>query len=110
MKSWQWIQGPSLPFPVTEGCIISLNDEESMHMLVGGGVTSTQYLQRAYIYNWNDTVPSWEDAGALSQPRKTLACARVTLDIGEVVVAAGGWVYPNIVPVTDIYNIASETW
>ena len=68
-------------------------------------------LASAYIYDWNNPSAGWQATmGGLVNARANLACTRVELDIGQVVVAVGGRYSPDIVPDTDVYNIATGQW
>ena len=69
-----------------------------------------RYLQRAYIYDWNNIAAGWQDAGAIHELRKSLDCTKVTVNNGEVVVVGSGWLWPDLVPATDIYIIATGQW
>ena len=66
-----WTPGPPLPTGYYSGCVVSLNEGESKHLMAGGSDAAAT-LPRTYTYDWDETTPIWRDAGTLSRQRKVL--------------------------------------
>ena len=100
-----------MPHDVSTACVIALNDKETKH-LFAGGITSNGYATNTYTYDWDAPTPEWQDAGVLPTRRNLLSCSRATLDVGDVVVVAGGWAFPGptIYDDVDLYIIDTGTW
>ena len=58
-----WQPSVHLPHPTYGGCVVSLNDEETRHILFGGS-NGTWLMDRYYIIDWEDEDPAWEDRGS----------------------------------------------
>ena len=103
-----WETGPTLPIDSKAGCAVTLNDEETKHLLVPGETANGQ----TWTYDWLGS-RTWEDAGTLSVAGNfNFKCTRVLVENGarDLVVVAGGRFTDVALATIDIYNIASGTW
>ena len=107
-ETGKWETGPTLPIYSKTGCAVTLNNQETKHLLVPGGTANGQ----TWTYDWLGS-KAWEDAGTLSVAGNfNFKCTRVLVENGarDIVVVAGGRLNDASLVTVDIYNIASGTW
>ena len=100
----RWEVGPELPENFKLGCAVSLNAEDTKHLLLTGD------SENAWIFDWLGSM-TWEHAGYRSSDADSFVCTRAMVENGsrDVVVVAGGRtaICHNTV---DIFDISSGTW
>ena len=59
-------------------CLVSLNNEETQHLLVGGRMSNAA-TDKTWRYDWKASSPAWIDAGRLGMNLLKHKCVRTKL-------------------------------
>ena len=107
----QWHYGPPLDHSLSKHCMVTLDDDETQHLVTGG--FSGEFQDRTFVNDWNLPELGWLDFGRLTVARAGLACTKIELVDGPRHVLAAGGADVSMASgggAVDIFDITTRTW
>ena len=104
-----WVPGPNLPTPLVDFCIVSLNDQETEHLLVYGNINRPD--DKTWINKYPDN--AWTQIpNNIMYPLAYSACARGMIEgkSREVVVVVGYASETSGLTEAFIFDVRRKVW
>ena len=103
-----WSIGPDLPIAQSSGAAVY--NDGAIHFLGGQVVDSTTDIGEHYVLNINDSLPSWEPAAQLTDPRINIGAVAMN---GKIYAIGGQQTQDSLIQdltFLDEYDLLTDTW